>query len=442
MIRIVTLVIISVAAMSTARAQQAFTLEEAVQYGIRNHASARYDTIKIRDADAQIRSLKATGLPQVNGAVDYNYFIEVPQLVIPKEFDPTGQGGSVSFQLRNSLAMGVNMGMLAFDGSYIVALKAAKSYRDFVAIQAQQTPVNLRNSITQAYYSVLLAQRNRDQLAKNLTVLQELRKETAAIIESGFSEKLDVDRIDLSINTLETTLKNLDRGLDIVKSLLKFQMQYPADQDIVLKDSFDDLFRQAALTDEQSVASLNLNNRVEYRLLGKGIELAGLDLERYRKGYLPSLSIIGSFQRTLQSDNIFRSGGFWLPTSVVGLSLSVPIFDGFMKQANIQRARLTLEKTRLDRSEFERAVNLEVKNARESYLNALETVKDREKAVLLAEEIFKVAQVKYREGVGSSFEVRQAEADLYSAQANFISAQYEVINSRFALQQALGVYTR
>ncbi len=441
MMRILTLIVICIAAAGSVRAQQAFTLEEAVQYGIRNHASARYDTIKIMDADAQIRSLKATGLPQVNGAVDYNYFIEVPQLVIPKEFDPTGQGGSVSFQLRNSLAMGVNMGMLAFDGSYIVALKAAKSYRDFVAIQAQQTPVNLRNSITQAYYSVLLAQRNRDQLAKNLTVLQELRKETAAIIESGFSEKLDVDRIDLSINTLETTLKNLDRGLDIVKSLLKFQMQYPADQDIVLKDSFDDLFRQAAMTDEQSVATLNLNNRVEYRLLGKGIELAGLDLERYRKGYLPSLSIIGSFQRTLQSDNIFRSGGFWLPTSVVGLSLSVPIFDGFMKQANIQRARLTLEKTRLDRSEFERAVNLEVKNARESYLNALETVKDRERAVLLAEEIFKVAQVKYREGVGSSFEVRQAEADLYSAQANFISAQYEVINSRFALQRALGIYT-
>jgi outer membrane protein len=442
MLRIISCFLFVITAYLPMQAQQAFSIEEAVQYGIKNHASIKYDAIKVKDADEQIRSLKASGLPQINGAVDYNYFLEVPQLVLPPEFDPTGMGGSVSFQLRNSLAMGINMGMLAFDGSYVVAIKAAKVYRDFIAIQNEQTPINLRIAITQAYYSVLIAQRNKEQLSKNLLVLQDLRKETAAILESGLIEKLDVDRIDLSINTLEATMKNLDRGLEVVKSLLKFQMQYPEDQDITLTDSFENLYDLAVVADQQSVTQHNIKNRIEYNIIDKGIELAGLDITRYRKGYLPSLTLIGSFQRTFQSDNFFKEGGFWLPTSVVGFSLNVPIFDGFAKDANIERAKLTLEKSRLDKSEFERAVGLEVKNARESYLNAIETVKDRERAIALAEEIFRVSQIKYKEGIGSSFEVKQAESDLYGAQANYISAQYEVINSRFTLQKALGVYTK
>ena len=441
MFKIFSCLLLAITAYLPIQAQQAFSIEEAVQYGIKNHASIKYDAIKIQDAEQQMRAIKAGGFPQLSGTIDYNYFIEVPQLVIPPEFDPTGMGGSVSFQLRNSLGMGINMGMLAFDGSYTVALRAAKVYRDFIALQTEQTPINLRIAITQAYYSVLIAQRNKEQLSKNLIVLQDLRRETSAIQESGLSEKLDVDRIDLSISTLEATIKNLDRGLEVVKSLLKFQMQYPDDQDIILTESFDDLYSQSVVANNQSVTQHNIKNRIEYSIIDKGIELADLDITRYRKGYLPSLSLIGSFQRAFQTNNIFRSGGFWLPTSVVGFSMNVPIFDGFARDANIERAKLTLEKSRLDKSEFERAVGLEVKNARETYLNAIETVKDREKAIILAEEIFRVAQIKYKEGIGSSFEVKQAETDLYGAQANFISAQYEVISSRFGLQKSLGVFS-
>lgn len=421
-------------------AQEAFSIEEAVQYAIKNHYTVKKDAINIADAEEQMRLIRASGLPQINGSVDYNYFVEVPQMVLPPEFDPTGELGSVSFQLRNSLATGVNLGMLAFDGSYLVALKAAKVYRDFVATQVEQSPINLRNAVTQAYYSVLLVERNKAQLEKNLEVLRSIRKEVDAIFQNGLNEKLDVDRIDLSISSIEATMKNLDRGREVVENLLKFQMQYPADQNIVLKDSFEDLFEHANTYEQLAVAQLNINNRVEYRIMGKGIELASMDITRYKKGYLPNLSIFGSFQRTFQTNNIFKEGGQWLPTSVVGFSLGVPIFDGFMKDANIQKARLTVENNQLDRAEFERAVNLEVKNAQSNYLNAIETSKDRMNANKLAEEIYQVAQIKYKEGIGSSFEVRQAESDLYTAQANYISAQYEVISTRFALQKALGVY--
>ncbi|MFZ1359389.1 MAG: TolC family protein, partial [Saprospiraceae bacterium] len=92
----------------------------------------------------------------------------------------------------------------------------------------------------------------------------------------------------------------------------------------------------------------------------------------------------------------------------------------------------------IDRNDFERATNLEVINAQQSYLNALETVKDKQKSLDLAQEIFRVSQVKYKEGIGASFETQQAEAELYSAQAGLIQAQSEVITSKFAIEKALG----
>lgn len=427
-----------VAISLAANAQQNFSVEEAVQYAIRNHSSTKKDVIKIADAEAQMKAIKATGLPQLNGSAEYQYFIEVPAMPLPKEFDPTGEGGTIAFQKRNNLNLGLNASMLAFDGSYLVALKAAKLYREYVRSQTEITPITIRKNVTDSYYTVLIAEKNKAQLEKNINIIQTLRKEVGEIYKAGLNEKLDVDRIDLSISNLQSTINVLSRNIEILKNVLKFQMQLPMDQQITLTDNFDVIYNEAQTEQSKSVEQLNIQNRPEYRSIGKGIELAKLDIDRFKKGYLPSLSVFGSFGRGFQSDNIFKSGGLWIPTSLVGIKLAVPIYDGGAKKANIQRAQIVVETNIIDRNDFERATNLEVINAQQSYLNALETVKDKQKSLDLAQEIFRVSQVKYKEGIGASFETQQAEAELYSAQAGLIQAQSEVITSKFAIEKALG----
>ena len=427
-----------VAISFAANAQQNFSEEEAVQYAIRNHSSTKKDVIKIADAEAQMNAIKATGLPQLNGSAEYQYFIEVPAMPLPKEFDPTGEGGTIAFQKRNNLNLGLNASMLAFDGSYLVALKAAKLYREYVRSQTEITPITIRKNVTDSYYTVLIAEKNKAQLEKNINIIQTLRKEVGEIYKAGLNEKLDVDRIDLSISNLQSTINVLSRNIEILKNVLKFQMQLPMDQQITLTDNFDVIYNEAQTEQSKSVEQLNIQNRPEYRSIGKGIELAKLDIDRFKKGYLPSLSVFGSFGRGFQSDNIFKSGGLWIPTSLVGIKLAVPIYDGGAKKANIQRAQIVVDNNVIDRNDFERATNLEVINAQQSYLNALETVKDKQKSLDLAQEIFRVSQVKYKEGIGASFETQQAEAELYSAQAGLIQAQSEVITSKFAIEKALG----
>ncbi|MBK8844789.1 MAG: TolC family protein [Saprospiraceae bacterium] len=341
-----------VAISFAANAQQNFSVEEAVQYAIRNHSSTKKDVIKIADAEAQMKAIKATGLPQLNGSAEYQYFIEVPAMPLPKEFDPTGEGGTIAFQKRNNLNLGLNASMLAFDGSYLVALKAAKLYREYVRSQTEITPITIRKNVTDSYYTVLIAEKNKAQLEKNINIIQTLRKEVGEIYKAGLNEKLDVDRIDLSISNLQSTINVLSRNIEILKNVLKFQMQLPMDQQITLTDNFDVIYNEAQTEQSKSVEQLNIQNRPEYRSIGKGIELAKLDIDRFKKGYLPSLSVFGSFGRGFQSDNIFKSGGLWIPTSLVGIKLAVPIYDGGAKKANIQRAQIVVETNIIDRNRF------------------------------------------------------------------------------------------
>jgi len=447
------------------QAQSNFSVEESVQYAIKNHSSTQKDINKIADAEAQMKAIRATGLPQINGSAEYSYYIEVPSFPTPNfgggGIDPVKQYNllneeqlkdynekllaqqqsapkTISLQQRNNINLGLNASILAFDGSYLVALKAAKLYREFVKSQTEITPVTIRKNVTDSYYTVLIAEKNKAQLEKNLSIVQTFRKEAGEIFKAGLNEKLDVDRIDLSISNLQSTINILNRNIEVLKNVLKFQMQYPIEQPITLTDSFDMIYNKAQTEQSKAVEQLNIQSRPEYRSIGKGIELAKLDIDRYKKGYLPTLSIFGSFGRGFQSDNLFKSGGLWIPSSLVGIQFSVPIYDGGAKKANIQRSKIVVDNNVIDRNDFERATALEVINAQQSYLNALETVKEKQKTLDLAQEIFRVAQVKYKEGIGASFETQQAESELYSAQAGLIQAQSEVITSKFAIEKALG----
>ena len=223
-----------------------------------------------------------------------------------------------------------------------------------------------------------------------------------------------------------------------MKNLLKFQMQFPADQPINLTDSFDELFTLASNHSELAIAARNINDRPEYKVLAKTNELAALDIKRYKMAYWPSLIMIGSFQRSFQSNNIFKSGGTWLPTSLVGAQLNVPIYDGGDKAAKMQRARLTVEKNQVQIDDFNRGVDIALTAAQSQYLIAKETITTRTKALDLANEIYRVATVKYKEGIGSSLEVKQAESDVYSAQNNLLQSQYDLIKAYFDIEKALG----
>jgi len=468
---IIPAILLLLLAGSLAAQQQArqFTLEEAIDYALQENMSIKNAQIEIADAEQQIVERRSSGLPQLSGSANFQRYLAVPRQPLPEGFDIfgifgqalavdlfdqlspmtqaavteafAGNGGGdtgeegIAFFLKNNFTAALNLDAMVFDGSFFVALQAAREYRKYTLRDFAATQREVRNQVTEAYLPVLLLQQNIELLDKNISNLDKLLFETKELYKSGFVEQLDIDRLDLSLANLKIERENLVRQKEVATDNLKYAMGYPVDETIVLADDLENM-RAAADDVALAAAEANPTQRPEYALLEQAITMNELNVKLNKAGYLPSLRAFGAVQQQYQG-NDFETG-FWAPSSFVGLNLSVPIFDGLQKRAKIQRAQLDLEKARNQKEDLSRAINLEVSNAKTNYLNARQRLDSQERNLGLAERIYETAQIKYREGVGSSLEVTQAEQSLYETQSNYMQALYDLILTQARLEIALG----
>lgn len=424
-----------------ANAQEAFTIDQAVEFAVANSAQTQIKQLELAKADAQIKEFRATGLPQLNGSVNYQHFLNLPTSLLPAEIfgGEAGTFAEVQFGLSNNLTAGAELSTLIFDGSFFTGLKAQRIYKDLIYKQTDQSEFEIKKNVTKAYLGVIIAERNKKILEKNVENLEKTLSETEVIFENGFAEKLDVSRLQLSFDNLNTEITRIDRLINLSKNVLKFQMNYPMEKPIVLSESLDDLADLVFMEEVDLDSKIDISKRPEFGVLAVGEQLNELNIEALRRGYLPSLVGFANAQTAIQRNNLFNEDepGFF-PTTIVGLALSVPIWDSFSKRSKIQQAKVDLEIAKVQKSEFERAVNLEVYNARLNYENSMNQVNSRKRSENLANEIYKTAQIKFKEGVGSSLELVQAEQNLYSAQANYASALYDLVVAKTDLDLALG----
>lgn len=415
------------------------SLEEAIAYAVENNLAIKNAQINLVDAEEQIVERRSFGLPRLNGTANYNYFVQLPASLIPANaFDPTAPEGEftkLTFGTRNDLTLGLSASSMVFDGSYFVGLRAAKAYRKYVDREMISKRQEVRVAVREAYLPALLLQQTRNTLERNITNLEKLLTETKALYKEGFVEQLDVDRLELSMANLNAQLDNIDRQGELVYNVLKFQMGYPMDENIVAADKIEDLFVPA--TAEELGETIDFQKRPEYQVLNIGRELSELNIELNKSRYLPSLGAFANYQQSLQGNNLFNNST-WIPSFIIGLNLNIPIFDGFEKRAKVNRAKLDLAVIENQQRSLENAISLEVANARTAYANAQAQVEDRKKNLALAEKIYQTTQIKYREGVGSSLEIVQAEQSLFETQQNQIQATYELLVAKINLDKALG----
>jgi len=441
----------------TAYAQKAFTLEEAVNYAISNSPQLKLKQLDVADAEGQILEYKSIGIPKVNGKIEYQYFINIPTSIFPDFISPSvyevlfseellerrdidfGAGFPARFGTNNNLTASISASGLIFDGSFLVGLKAQKLFKNLIQKQINQSKYEIETAVTKAYLPILIAKKNIEILDKNVDNLNSLLYGTKLTYENGLAEKLDVERIELTLENLAVEREKINRTIDILLNALKFQMGYPLNEILNVKDDLDTLVAIAITAAAEADQEINYNNRPEYAVIQTGEELNEINLRRLKAGYLPNVVGFASYQQALQRNKLFDGDeNGWFPTTVVGLTVNVPIFDGFEKKAKMQRAQIELEKTQIQKREFERGMRLQIENAKINFLNAQQTVADRKKTVALAQKIYDTTQIKYKEGVGSSLELNIAERDLYTTQANYVNALYDLLVAKTDLDIAKG----
>lgn len=422
---------------------QLFSLEQAIQYAYDNNPEIKIAQIGIADAEQQIYENRAVGLPKLNATVNYQYFLQLPVSLIPAQFfDPTAgpdDFAEVQFGTKNNLTASLNLDAQVFDASFIVALAAAREFRVYKKKELEYAKQQVKKNVTLAYLSSLIYDENQAILDSNLKNLERILFSTKALYKNGFSEQLDIDRLELSKADLLTQRKSLDFQRHVALNNLKFMMGYPLDKPIGTTEKIATLIA-GDLGQDVEALKLNINQRLEYQVAESGIRLSELNVRNIKaKGYMPTLDAFGTYQQSLQKNNLLgaRENG-WLPTAIIGLRLYVPIFDGLGRSARIQRATLDLEEAQRQKTQLLNSIQLEVNNAKIKYQDASGQVKSRKQNLTLAEKIYKTTNIKYNEGIGSSLEVRQAESDLYAAQQAYITALFQLLLAKAELDNAVG----
>ncbi|GAB3504482.1 TolC family protein [Emticicia fontis] len=423
----------------SAQAQQAFTLQEAVQYGTKNHLSVKNAELDIVGAELTIKQIKASGLPQINGNFSYTYNAIIPtQLIDAKNFDPSAPDGAVTkfkFGVPWAGQAGVGVNQLIFDATWLVGLKAAPVYRELARKGVTNSKIVVAENVAKAYYSVLVAEERSKILDLNIARIDSLIKEMKVMNQQGFIEKIDLDRLEVQRNNLVTETQKVKNLILLSQALLKFQMGMKLEEPIVLKDKLSDVdIKPFAMLEYPSV---DYAGRIEYATLMVQRQLSVLDMERTQKGVLPKFSFNGSLGAG-HSNTRFNPFERWFGSSALTLGIQIPIYDSGLRKIQLQQQNLAL--TKLDQSALllKESFDLQAKTASINIKNGLESLNIQQRNLDLATEVVRVTKIKYQAGQGSNIEVVNAESALKEAQTNYFAALYDVLIAKVDLDKAMG----
>lgn len=455
-----------------AQTTETMSLDACIHYALENTVDVQNARIDEQIAQAKVKETIGLGLPQVDGNVSLVYNQKLPRffatyqtaqgfsgndvngnpnLIIPG-LEPTDIVASQNFfQLKSSGDTGIRVDQLIFNSSYLVGLKASRTYQELSVKQTEQTAIQVIENVTKAYYAVLV---NKERIAlfdNNIARVDSLLRTTRAMNENGFAEAIDVDRTQVTLNNLKSERLKFINLQSLSLGLLKFQMNYPMDKNIEVEGSIANMKVNENLFSEYE-QGWNYVNRIEYKILDTQKRLQEYNIKNKYSGSVPSLNAFANLGISTQSTDfggLFTTNSSneddgrigpdsWYSYSSFGLSLKVPIFSGLQRTYQVQQAKLELLKINNTMGSLKQSIDLSIEQNTTEFKNAVETLRSQKENMELAERVARVTKIKYEQGVGSNIEVTDAESSLRESQVNYYNAVFDAIVAKINLDKAYG----
>lgn len=416
---------------------QNFSLQKAIDFALENNRQAKNATLDIEAAKKQKWETTATGLPQINAAVDY-------QNLIKQQFESVdfNQDGIPDFGAKNSVNASATLSQLLFDGSYLVGLQSAKVYLEISKNSKEKTDLEVRKAVINAYGNVLMAEESVSILENNIKILQKNLDETTKIYENGLEEEESVEQLQITLSSVQSNLNNTKRLKNLAYQMLSITIGLDYNAPIILTDDLESLTVKNILQD--GIEDADVKNTIDYKIAANDKTSKELLLKLEKSKALPTLSafLSGAYIGNNNEFKFLSDQQKWIGTATFGASLNIPIFSSGMRSAATQRAQINLDKAQITLDETEQQLKLQIEAAKSDFILATEEYENKKQNLNLAERIEKKNQTKFFEGVGSSFELRQAQTQLYTAQQEFLQAMLDVINTKAELETLTNTTTK
>ncbi len=419
---------------------ESFSLQEAIDFALENNRTAKNASRDIEAAKKQKWETTTIGLPQISATIDYNNWLKQQVSLIPAEFfgGNPGEFAEIAFGTKQTLNASVKLEQLLFDGSYLVGLQSAKVFLEISENAKEKTDLEVRKAVINAYGNVLLAEESVKIFERNQTVLQKNLDETTKIYENGLEEEESVEQLQITLSSVESSLKNTTRLRALAYQMLNITLGIDLNTNTVLKDNLENLTNQNIVLNLLD-AEENVDNTVDYKIAENDKVSKELLLKLEKSKALPTLKafVNGVYSGNNEDFDFLKKSQQWFGSSLFGVSMNIPIFSSGSRSAATQRAQINLEKAKEDLTETEQKIKLQIASAKSDYQFAVEDHENKKQNLNLAERIESKNQTKFFEGIASSFELRQAQTQLYSSQQEYLQAMLDVINKKAELETIL-----
>lgn len=413
------------------------SLQEAIDYALENNRIVKNAARDIEVAKKQKWETIATGLPQLDASINYQNFLKQQVSVIPAEFfgGNPGEFAEVIFGTKQNATATATLNQLIFDGSYIVGLQSTKVFLEISKNAKDKTDLEVREAVINAYGNVLVSIEGVKIIEKNISVIQDNLDETTKIYENGLEELESVEQLQITLSNLQSDYDNLKRLEVIAFQMLNITLGIEYSAPLELTDTLESLAFQN-LANETINAESDVTVTLDYQIADNDKRSKELLVKLEQSKALPRLSgFINGGYNTFADDFVFLDNNTeWFGFSLLGLNLDIPIFSSGMRGAATQRAKINLEKAKDDLTEVEQLLKLQIATAKSKYQFATEDYFNKKRNLDLAERIAQKNETKFFEGIGSSFELRQAQTQLYSAQQQLLQTMLDVINAKAELE--------
>lgn len=451
MFTLVSLVIINIA---HSQKRYELSVKEAVNLAFDNVAAVKNAELDLKIQKAQNNEITGQALPQVTGAASLNRYLKLPEILFPdasqagiynvliKEKvlpanttipNPTLQ--AISFFQPWNVSIGGTLSQLLFQPDVFVGLRARKTALNLSQASLDVIKEGVKDSAYRRYYAILIAQKQSGFLDSGLRRLQKLYHDDSIMYVNGFAEKLDLDKVQVQLTNLQTSQTVLNNSIKLAYAGLKYSIGISQNDTVILKEELsNETVKSNVLND-----NFKYEDRKEIQAIDYSRQLQNFNVRRYELGYLPTLSAALSYTAQGQGQKfILDKSTFWLKNSLVGLNLSVPIFDGFQRKYKIQQERFNLQKVDNSIENLKQVIDLQQTVSSESLKSALLNLDAQQRNVKLAENVYNTTKKKFESGIGSSFEVLQADTDWQTAQSNYFNGLYNAIIAKISYQSSLG----
>lgn len=399
-------------------AQQQVTLKDALTYALQNNARVRKSKLDIQGGRYKVEEVRAQALPQITGTAGLTYNPIIGQLVA----DFGGQSQAIKLGQNWNSSAGVQLSQQLFNQQVFTGLQAAKSSEEYYNLTSQLTEEQIIELVANNYYQVLVNRQQLNVIDTNIKNVNIVERVISNQYKNGLARKIDVDRISVNLTNLNTQREQVVNAITQLENQLKFSMGMPVTTPIELPArELTEVTQLPVFTD-----SVDLANRTEVKLLNNQDKLLALQRKAYVAEYYPSLALTGNYTYSSQSNSFdflnSNAAAIGYGASAIGLTLRVPIFNGFLTRSKIRQADVEIMKAREDRKESTNSLNLAYENAKIQLRNNLNTIKAQRKNAELAQEIYKSTQNNYNNGLANLTDLLDTENSLTEAQNSYNQA--------------------